>query len=186
MGMHILLYLLHVPSKHLVLIKFLLENELILEVFFIKHVSQILDLIASSLYCGEQKKNSIPFKQKLLNILFLWILVLHFILRKNVLKLNWIRPLLFLREVVTDRLRCLHKILMCHFYYKFITGVFFKVLNNLLLVYFLWTNLKTRCMSTQTCSLNILVCKFDFKLTFIKAHFLIYYLNIRALSHRLT
>lgn len=56
MGMHILLYLLHVPSKHLVLIKFLLENELILEVFFIKHVSQILDLIASSLYCGEQKK----------------------------------------------------------------------------------------------------------------------------------
>lgn len=72
MGMHILLYLLHVPSKHLVLIKFLLENELILEVFFIKHVSQILDLIASSLYCGEQKKkNNIPFKQKLLNILFL-------------------------------------------------------------------------------------------------------------------
>lgn len=68
MGMHILLYLL--PSKHLVLIKFLLENELILEVFFIKHVSQILDLIASSLYCGEQKKN-IPFKQKLLNKLFL-------------------------------------------------------------------------------------------------------------------
>lgn len=54
MGMHILLYLL--TSKHLVLIKFLLENELILEVFFIKHVSQILDLIASSLYCGEQKK----------------------------------------------------------------------------------------------------------------------------------
>lgn len=123
MGMHILLYLL--PSKHLVLIKFLLENELILEVFFIKHVSQILDLIASSLYCGEQKKN-IPFKQKLLNKLFLWILVLHFILRKNVLKLNWIRPLLFLREVVTDRLRCLHKILLCHFYYKFITWVFFK------------------------------------------------------------
>lgn len=70
MGMHILLYLL--PSKHLVLIKFLLENELILEVFFIKHVSQILDLIASSLYCGEQKKkNNIPFKQKLLNKLFL-------------------------------------------------------------------------------------------------------------------
>lgn len=67
--MHILLYLL--PSKHLVLIKFLLENELILEVFFIKHVSQILDLIASSLYCGEQKKNNIPFKQKLLNKLFL-------------------------------------------------------------------------------------------------------------------
>lgn len=123
MGMHILLYLL--PSKHLVLIKFLLENELILEVFFIKHVSQILDLIASSLYCGEQKKNNIPFKQKLLNKLFLWILVLHFILRKNVLKLNWIRPLLFLREVLTDRLRCLHKILMCHFYYKFITWVFF-------------------------------------------------------------
>lgn len=69
MGMHILLYLL--PSTHLVLIKFLLENELILEVFFIKHVSQILDLIASSLYCGEQKKNNIPFKQKLLNKLFL-------------------------------------------------------------------------------------------------------------------
>lgn len=124
MGMHILLYLL--PSTHLVLIKFLLENELILEVFFIKHVSQILDLIASSLYCGEQKKNNIPFKQKLLNKLFLWILVLHFILRKNVLKLNWIRPLLFLREVLTDRLRCLHKILMCHFYYKFITWVFLK------------------------------------------------------------